>query len=95
MNSAIESWLPLKQGNQAPDFKAFDRTGNLVNLSDLQGKKVYVDVWATWCGPCIREIPSLKELEHELGDDIEFCECVYRRRRRQAKSGWTSYWKKI
>ena len=34
--------------------------GKKVSLTSLKGKLVYIDVWATWCGPCIREIPSLK-----------------------------------
>jgi len=43
-------------------------------LENLKGKNVYVDVWATWCGPCKREIPHLKELEkkYHKNDDIVF-----------------------
>ncbi|MFI1773666.1 TlpA family protein disulfide reductase [Thalassobellus citreus] len=44
-----------------------------VSLNDLLGKYVYIDVWATWCGPCKKEIPYLKTLEEELhGKNIEF-----------------------
>jgi len=47
--------------------------GEMVNISDLKGKSVYVDVWATWCGPCKAEIPSLKKVEHDYSDkNIEF-----------------------
>ena len=42
--------------------------GDLVSLSDLKGKNVYIDVWATWCGPCKIEIPYLKDLEIEYRD---------------------------
>ena len=62
------AWEPLLAGKKAPDFTGYNVTGEEVQLSDFSGKNVYVDVWATWCGPCIREIPSLKEIEREYHD---------------------------
>lgn len=53
----------LAPGNSAPIFTYKDKDGKAVSLADLKGKYVYIDVWATWCGPCIREIPSLKKME--------------------------------
>ena len=51
----------------------FDIEGNAVNLGDLKGKYLYVDVWATWCGPCRQEIPHLKKLEAQFhGKNIHF-----------------------
>ena len=62
-----------KAGEQAVDFTYPDMDGNEVSLSSLQGKLVYVDIWATWCGPCLGEIPLLKELEKDYHDkDITF-----------------------
>ena len=53
------------------DYENFD--GGRTSLKDLTGKIVYIDVWATWCGPCIKEMPALKELVgHYKGKDIEF-----------------------
>ena len=63
-----KEWSKLRAGLDAPEFDAYDREGNAVNLEDLQGKAVYIDVWATWCGPCIAEIPSLKEVEKDYHD---------------------------
>jgi thiol-disulfide isomerase/thioredoxin len=63
----------LTPGNVSPSFSYPDRNGNVVSLDDLKGKYVYVDVWATWCGPCKREIPALKALTQEMeGEDIAF-----------------------
>ena len=73
LEKTIGPWKELMRGKEAPDFDGLTRDGKKVHLDDLKGKKVYVDVWATWCGPCIREIPSLKELEEELhGEAVEF-----------------------
>ncbi len=64
---------PLTKGNVSPTFSYPDTEGKNVSLEDLRGKYVYVDVWATWCGPCKREIPHLKQLTEEYaGKDIEF-----------------------
>ena len=63
----------LKEGDQAPTFKYLDINGKEVSLSDLKGKYVYIDVWATWCGPCQYELPHLKELEKKMhGKKIVF-----------------------
>ena len=57
----------------AVDFNYENFEGGRTSLKDLSGKIVYIDVWATWCGPCIKEMPSLKELVgHYKGKDIEF-----------------------
>ncbi|UYQ92776.1 TlpA family protein disulfide reductase [Chitinophaga horti] len=55
-------------GEAALNFSYPDINGKTVTLKDLKGKVVLVDVWATWCGPCKQEIPSLKALEKEMHD---------------------------
>ena len=55
----------LAKGSPSPAFEFENRYGKMVKLEDLRGKNVYVDVWATWCGPCKEEIPDLKKLEAE------------------------------
>ncbi|MCU4163541.1 TlpA family protein disulfide reductase [Carboxylicivirga caseinilyticus] len=63
----------LQPGAVAPTFAYNDINGNQVTSEDLKGKVIYIDVWATWCGPCKGEIPYLKAMEEELHDsDIAF-----------------------
>lgn len=66
--------MKLLKGKPAPTFNYTNTEGEEVSLENLKGKSVYVDVWATWCGPCKREIPHLKELEAQYHDneDIVF-----------------------
>lgn len=61
-------WNKLKKGQQLVSAESLyqDVEGNLVSLNDLKGKYIYVDVWATWCGPCRAEIPFLKKLEEKF-----------------------------
>lgn len=58
----------FKPGTPSPKFNYPDISGKNISLDDLKGKYVYVDVWATWCAPCKREIPYLKELDKEYKD---------------------------
>lgn len=65
------NFTALKKGQPSPKFSYPDINGKNVSLDDLKGKYVYVDVWATWCGPCKREIPFLKELDEQYkGKDL-------------------------
>ena len=67
-NKELEAWKRLDAGQPAFEFTGKDLEGNTVKLSDFKGKYVYVDVWATWCGPCKYEIPFLKQLEADYHD---------------------------
>ncbi|WP_430813278.1 TlpA family protein disulfide reductase [Carboxylicivirga sp. RSCT41] len=63
----------FEKGAEAFDFAGKDINGNEHRLSDYKGKLVYVDVWATWCGPCKAQIPALKELEKKFhGQPVTF-----------------------
>jgi len=52
-------------GKSAYNFSLPDTTGRMVSMKDFKGKVVFIDVWATWCGPCKEQIPYLKEIEEE------------------------------
>jgi thiol-disulfide isomerase/thioredoxin len=64
----------LTKGNASPKFTDYENNdGSTTSLDDLKGTFVYMDIWATWCGPCIGEIPSLKKTEKLYHDkNIEF-----------------------
>lgn len=72
-NELAAKWEALRAGKPSPSFACQDINGKTVSLADLKGKFVYIDVWATWCGPCRGELPHLKKLEKEYGEkDIYF-----------------------
>ena len=61
------------EGIVSPSFDYENHKGGKTKLEDLRGKYVYIDVWATWCGPCLAEIPHLKKVEEKYhGKNIEF-----------------------
>ena len=66
-------YVKLKKGSQAADFTMTDKNGKQLSLADLRGKAVYIDCWATWCGPCCMEIPYMEKLYQHYKDnkDIE------------------------
>lgn len=49
-----------------PSFKVVAMDGSVINLADLKGKKVFVNLWATWCPPCREEIPSIEALNSKI-----------------------------
>ena len=68
-NRAQNSWL--QKGSPAPDFTLPDLKGTLVGLADFRGKVVLLNIWATWCLPCVEEMPSMEKLHRELqGEDF-------------------------
>lgn len=57
-------------GSKAPDFELKTLTGETVKLSDLKGKKVMLNFWATWCPPCKAEMPDMEKFHQEVGDKV-------------------------
>ena len=65
----VRAFGNLMPGKPAPDFEMTDMTGKKCRLSDLRGKYLYIDVWATWCSPCREEIPYMARLYEHFAKD--------------------------
>lgn len=59
-------------GDKAADFKLEALDGSTVSLDQLRGKVVFLNIWATWCGPCREEMPSMETLYDELRTNRDF-----------------------
>lgn len=66
----LGEFVPSTQPYPAPAISLADTSGHSVELSELQGKLIIVNLWATWCGPCLREMPSLERLQSRLGERV-------------------------
>lgn len=53
-------------------LKLMDRDGKVTSLADLKGKVIFMNFWATWCPPCIAEMPSIDKLHEDMGDEVAF-----------------------
>ncbi|MFO7263580.1 MAG: hypothetical protein A6D91_09170 [Bacillaceae bacterium G1] len=69
--TGAETRLPL-EGHVAPEFSLRDASGNRVTLNDLLGQPVFLNFWASWCGPCHEEMPELVEAEKRFGHQVRF-----------------------
>lgn len=70
--STIEKSEQLKLGNNVKDWTLFDLQGKQVKFSELNQKPVFVNIWATWCPPCVAEIPGIEEIYNEYKNDVSF-----------------------
>jgi thiol-disulfide isomerase/thioredoxin len=66
----LGEFIPASPLLPAPVISFVDLAGNTVSLSEFTGKIVLVNLWATWCEPCLREMPSLEQVQSRLGDKI-------------------------
>ncbi len=81
----------LNPGMPAPDFELVDYEGKIIKLSDFKGSYVYIDAWATWCRPCMAEMPYLEKLKEKYKNtDIVFVGINLN----DYKTDWENYIKK-
>ena len=108
LDARRNSWMERKTqrdnmpqaGDVAIDFTYPDTTGQNYSLSSFEGNLVYVDVWATWCGPCKAEIPSLQQLEADYHDQaitflsvsVDTDEAAWRKMVQDKSLGGTQLW---
>lgn len=65
----LKNLLQFGKGDVAVNFTAVDINGKKVALTNLKGKVIYVDIWATWCGPCLAEMPHLEEIKGKYSNN--------------------------
>ncbi|SEA75430.1 Peroxiredoxin [Paenibacillus sp. 276b] len=61
----------IEAGATAPEFTAVNSDGEQVKLSDYRGKVVMINFWASWCTPCVREMPMIKQIAQTYQNDVE------------------------
>jgi cytochrome c biogenesis protein CcmG/thiol:disulfide interchange protein DsbE len=64
--------IKAKKGNQAPNFTLESLEGESITLSELKGKPIFINFWASWCDPCKLEMPHIQAAYDQYGDQIQF-----------------------
>ncbi len=66
----LGEFIPAASPQPAPEISLTDSAGNPAALADFKGKFVLLNLWATWCQPCLKEMPSLAALQAKLGSGL-------------------------
>ncbi len=79
-NYLVENYVPEElppeteqtDALQAPDFEFMKSDGSFIKLSDFKGKKIVLNFWASWCGPCKSEMPAFEKMYKKYKNEVEF-----------------------
>ncbi|MHA6251194.1 TlpA family protein disulfide reductase [Oceanobacillus sp. CAU 1775] len=77
MPKEAEDFVGIQPGETAVDFELETLDGEMLRLSDLQGEKVILNFWASWCPPCREEMPEMQEFYEEYNEDIKIIAVNY------------------
>lgn len=69
--TAAATTTPKVAKAKLPNFDVYDKDGNQVSISTFKGKKIILNIWASWCGPCKAEMPDFLEIDKELKEDSD------------------------
>jgi len=69
ISGTVQNFTPTNPGRPAPIDRFYDAGGQELTLQGFGNKVVLVNLWATWCAPCLKELPSLDRLQAQLGSD--------------------------
>lgn len=68
--ASVQAKVGINPGMEAPNFELLNLNDQKISLNDFRGKKVLINFWASWCPPCIEEMPDIQKLHTEYGDEI-------------------------
>jgi thiol-disulfide isomerase/thioredoxin len=69
ISGTVRNFTPTIPGRPAPIEPFYDANGQEISLQQFGGKVILLNLWATWCAPCLKELPSLDRLQAQLGSD--------------------------
>ena len=71
-NQEMENGVLANTTKADLNFKLVDKEGKVISLTEMHGKVIFINMWATWCAPCLAEMPSINKLYKEMGDEVVF-----------------------
>jgi thiol-disulfide isomerase/thioredoxin len=72
LSAMVSGWKNTENGNVAPEFSQITLDGKNFNLKQFRGKYIVLDFWGSWCGPCLRGVPKMREYYNKYKSQVEF-----------------------